>query len=120
MEYLGFFIELVVALLLVCGGLTAVIGGIGMVRFNDFYMRMHGPAMSSTMALGCMILASILFFWFHTGTPSFPELILTLFVLITAPVSAHLLTMSALHLKLPRQSNTQGGPFELNEKIDQD
>ncbi|MGJ8515662.1 monovalent cation/H(+) antiporter subunit G [Carnimonas bestiolae] len=113
-------IESVIALLLVVGGLAAVTGAVGMLRFNDFYMRMHGPAMSSTVGVGAIILASIGFFWFHTHTFSAQELILMVLLMVTTPISAHLLTMSAMHMKLPRQSNTQGGPFEINEQIDQD
>lgn len=112
--------ECIVAALLVIGGLTSFIGAIGLLRFNDFYMRIHGAAMCSTVGIGSAIVASIIFFWVRTGSAGAPELLITLFTLITTPVSAHLLTMSALHLKLPRQANTLGGPFELNERIDQD
>lgn len=114
------FFECLVALLLVIGGLASFVGAIGLIRFNDFYMRIHGAAMCSTVGIGSAIVASILFFWVKTGSVGAPELLITLFTLITTPVSAHLLTMSALYLKLPRQANTQGGPFELNERIDQD
>ena len=112
-------IEAVIGLLVIVGGLTAMIGSFGMVRFNDFYVRIHGAAMCSTAGTGGAVLASVLFFWIHSGSPLGQELLITLFTVITAPVSAHLLTMSALHLKLPRQANTEGGPFELNERIDQ-
>lgn len=113
-------VESIVALLLIAGGLTALTGALGMLRFNDFYMRMHGPAMSSTIGIGSIILASIGFLWFHTGVFSAQELLLMVLLMVTTPISAHLLTMSAMHMKLPRQSNTLGGPFEINEQIDQD
>jgi len=115
-----FLIQCFIAILLVIGGMAALIGAIGTMRFNDFYMRMHGPAMSSTVGLGSIIIASIIFYWYHLGTLRTPELVLLVLVIITTPISAHLLTMTAMHLKLPRQSNTKGGPFEINEKIDQD
>lgn len=112
-------IEALVGVLVIIGGVTATIGSFGMVRFNDFYVRIHGAAMCSTVGTGSAVLASMLFFWMHLGSPLGQELLITLFTVITTPVSAHLLTMSALHLKLPRQANTEGGPFELNERIDQ-
>lgn len=113
-------IQCLVSILLIIGGLAALIGAIGMLRFNDFYMRMHGPAMSSTIGIGCCIIASIIFYWFHTGSLGLQPLVLMVLVVVTTPISAHLLTMSAMHMKLPRQSNTKGGPFEINEQIDQD
>ncbi|MEO8281391.1 MAG: monovalent cation/H(+) antiporter subunit G, partial [Ideonella sp.] len=37
------WIQIPIAAMLVVGGLFTLIGAIGLVRFGDFFMRMHAP-----------------------------------------------------------------------------
>ncbi|WP_106477472.1 Na+/H+ antiporter subunit G [Phytohalomonas tamaricis] len=108
--------EAVISLLLITAGVLSLIGALGLLRFKDFYMRLHGPTKSSTLGVGCTLIASVAYFWLQEGTPSAQEMLITLFLIITAPVSAHLLAMSALHHKLPLYERTQGEPVELKTK----
>ncbi|MEJ8836155.1 Na+/H+ antiporter subunit G [Ramlibacter sp. AN1133] len=92
-------LEAAVALLLVVGGSFALVGAIGLVRFDDFFMRLHAPTKASTLGVGGVLLASLLWHWGH-GTWSLRELLIALFIFITAPVSANLLAQAALHLRV--------------------
>ena len=85
------------ALLLVCGGLLAFIGALGLLRMKTFYARMHPPTMGTTLGSGCVLIASMLVFSALLQRPVVHELVITLFILITAPVSAMTLTRAALH-----------------------
>ena len=86
-----------VALLLVVGGSFCLIGAIGFVRFRDFFMRLHAPTKASTLGVGGLLLASMAGHWGH-GQWALRELLITLFLFVTAPVSANLLAQAALHL----------------------
>jgi multicomponent K+:H+ antiporter subunit G len=89
-------LEAAIAAMLVIGGLFLAIGAIGLVRFPDFYMRLHAPTKASTLGVGGVLVASML--WHASqGQWSLRELLITLFVFVTAPVSAHLLALAALH-----------------------
>jgi len=90
MEYL------VCALLLVGGGF-ALVGSWGMVKLGDFYKRLHGPTKASTLGVGGVLLAAMLWL-LMLGQPSLRELLITLFLFMTAPVSAHLMAKAALAL----------------------
>lgn len=79
------------ALLLVCGGLLTVVGSLGLLRLNAFYARIHAPTMGSTLGAGCVLLASMLTSSALAGRPVIHELLITLFILITSPVTAMLL-----------------------------
>jgi multicomponent K+:H+ antiporter subunit G len=96
-------IELLVSLLVVAGALFTLIGSLGLVRLRDFYTRLHGPTKATTLGVGSLLLASAI--WFSTrGTGlSLHEVLITLFLFITAPVSAQLLAKAALHLRLHGQ-----------------
>lgn len=96
-------IEWAAAILIVLGAFFLLVGAIGMVRLPDFYMRLHAPTKSSTLGVGGVLLASLLLGW-SQGRFGIAELLITLFVFVTAPVSANLLAQAALHLRLPSRA----------------
>jgi len=91
--------EALLSFFLVGGALFALLGSWGLARLPDFYTRLHGPSKASTLGLGGILMASMLYFAAH-GAPSLHELMITLFLFISTPVSAHLLVKAALHLKV--------------------
>jgi multicomponent K+:H+ antiporter subunit G len=95
--------QVVIAAMLVVGGSFALVGAIGMLRFRDFYMRMHAPTKATTLGVGGVLAASLLANWAH-GNHGVHELLIVLFLFITAPVSANLMAMAALHLRAPSQA----------------
>ena len=101
-------IELLVALFLLTGAAFAFIGSLGLARLPDFYMRLHGPTKATTLGVGGMILGSVLYFSTRGDGLSLHELLISLFLFITAPVSAHMLAKAALHLRLRTVARTRG------------
>ncbi|MCU0957437.1 MAG: Na+/H+ antiporter subunit G [Hydrogenophaga sp.] len=91
--------ENIAAVLILVASAFLLVGAVGLVRFQDFYMRLHAPTKASTLGVGGMLIASMLVTYTH-GYPGIAELLITLFVFVTAPVSANLLGEAALHLKL--------------------
>lgn len=96
-------VEAAIAFLLVVGGSFSLIGAIGLVRFRDFYMRLHAPTKASTLGIGGILLASMLWHW-GLGAWALRELLVTLFLFVTAPISANLLAQAALHLRVPTRA----------------
>jgi len=70
------------------------------VRLKDFYTRLHGPTKATTLGVGSLLIASVVHFSTQGNGLSLHEILVTLFLFITAPVSAHLLSKAALHLRL--------------------
>ena len=99
---MNFILELIVSLLLIAAAFFTLVGAIGLARLQDFYMRLHSPTKASTLGVGGVLLASIAY---SLSDLKFPhELLITLFVFVTAPVSAHLLCQAAIRLKLRSQA----------------
>jgi multicomponent K+:H+ antiporter subunit G len=96
-------LEFLTSLCLVAGGLFALVGAIGLVRLPDFLMRLHAPTKSTTLGVGGALLASMLYF-VGSGRWMVHELLITLFLFVTAPVSALMLARAALHLNLPSRA----------------
>jgi multicomponent K+:H+ antiporter subunit G len=89
----------IAALLILIASFFLLVGAIGLVRFPDFYMRLHAPTKASTLGVGGVLLASMVL-TFAQGRFGVAELLITLFVFVTAPVSANLMAQAALHLKV--------------------
>ncbi|MFL9608742.1 Na+/H+ antiporter subunit G [Methylobacillus pratensis] len=93
-------LEILLSLLIVTGALLTFIGSLGLARLRDFYTRLHGPTKGTTLGVGSLLIASSIFFSVQGDGVSLHEVLITLFLFITAPISAHLLAKSALHLKV--------------------
>lgn len=100
--------EWLVALLAVAGSLFVLMGSVALVKLPDFYTRLHGPTKATTLGLGALVLASMAYFNFVKGELSVQQLLIALFLFITAPITAHMLIKAALHLKLEGTRQTSG------------
>ena len=98
----GRWAALPASILLVASGLLTVVGAVGLIRFPNFFMRMHPPAMGSTLGAGGVIVASMLVRSAAAGRPVVHELLITLFIVITAPITAMLLARAAVYRKARR------------------
>lgn len=92
-------IEWLAAGLIVISAFFVLVGAIGLARLPDFFMRLHAPTKASTLGLGGVLIVSMLLGLVH-GRAGIAELLITLFVFMTAPVSANLMAQAGLHLNL--------------------
>ncbi|WP_210397867.1 Na+/H+ antiporter subunit G [Motiliproteus sediminis] len=104
-------LEILVSLLLLAGGGFMLLGSWGLVRLPDFYTRLHAPTKATTLGMAGLLLASMIYFSVSEARLSVHELLITLFLLLTAPVSAHMLAKTALHHRVKVVDRTQGKPL---------
>jgi multicomponent K+:H+ antiporter subunit G len=108
---LGFLGEALVALLLLAGSFFMLVGSFGLLRLPSFVQRLHGPTKATTLGVGGILIASMLFFLFTTGRVSVHELLITLFLFLTAPVTAYMLAKAHLHrARLQKELPPTGRP----------
>jgi len=109
--------DALVATLLVVAAAFALIGSFGLAKLSDFFRRLHGPTKAATLGVGGALLASMLHFGVRDGAVSLHEVLISVFVFFTAPVSGHLLAKAMLHLSglpvdpggAPAQAPGEGG-----------
>jgi len=89
-----------VSILLVIGGTIVLIGALGLLRLPNFYQRIHGPAITVTLGAGCLLIASMIYFTALQSRLVIHEIIITLFVLLTAPIVAMLIIRAAVYRDL--------------------
>jgi multicomponent K+:H+ antiporter subunit G len=94
--------EWAVAVLLLVGSFFTLVGAIGLVRLPDFFMRLHGPTKATTLGVGGVLLAAIV----QAASAGFAmrELLIAVFLFMTAPVSAYLMAQAGLRLRLPSKA----------------
>jgi len=97
-DQLPLWADALIAAMLLVSALTALIGSFALVKFSDFYKRLHGPTKATTLGVGGVLVASAVYFTVRGPGFSVHEFLITLFLFLTAPVSAHLLVKAALHL----------------------
>jgi multicomponent K+:H+ antiporter subunit G len=105
--------EILVSALIVIGTSFALVGSWGLVRLPDLPSRLHAPTKATTLGIGGALLASMLHAFVLRGELSFHELAITLFLFLTAPITAHFLAKAWLHrhgdpAQLPPPAGAQG------------
>ena len=108
MDELHWAWQAAIAALLVIAGIFALVGAVGMLRFPDFFMRLHAPTKATTLGVGGVLLASMVLSWAR-GSVGVHELLITIFLFVTAPISASLLAKAALHLRAPSKAGQAPG-----------
>jgi multicomponent K+:H+ antiporter subunit G len=93
-------LEIFLSLLILIGAGFTLVGSLGLLRLRDFYSRLHAPTKATTLGVGSLLIASAVFFSNQGDGLSLHEVLVTLFLFITAPVGAHLMAKAALHLRL--------------------
>jgi multicomponent K+:H+ antiporter subunit G len=111
-EPMALWVEILVSLLLILGSLFVLIGALGLYRLPDFFMRLHGPTKATTLGVGGVVMASLVFFSADRDGLSLHELLISLFLFISAPVSAYMLAKAAVLQQLPLDRKTRGTPWD--------
>jgi multicomponent K+:H+ antiporter subunit G len=88
--------EWLVAALVLASGLVVLSAALGLTRLQDFFLRMHAPALASTLGAWLVTFASIAYFSFRSEHPALHVWLVIIVLSITAPVTTMLLARAAL------------------------
>jgi multicomponent K+:H+ antiporter subunit G len=110
---MNFVVELLIAISLVISGIFGLVGSYGLVKLKDSLQRLHAPTKATTLGVGGVLVASMIYFFAKTGSLSIHELLISVFLLLTAPITANFIakTYLARHLKesdLPKSQSSCG------------
>ena len=98
----------IAAAFLVSGGLFSLIAGVGIVRLDDIYMRMHAATKAGTLGLALICVAAMIKAdsWAQVAEAVF----VFLFMIASAPVGAHLIGRAAFRTRIPEAPHTRHDP----------
>lgn len=98
---LALIAEILVTLLIVIGSSFVLIGSFGLVKLPDLVTRLHAPTKATTVGVGAVLIASMLYFTLLEEDYSFHELVITVFLFLTAPLTANFVAKAYMHRHIP-------------------
>jgi multicomponent Na+:H+ antiporter subunit G len=85
--------ELLGAVFVVVGSFFLLVGTVGLLRLPDIYNRMHATSKATTLGAASMFLAG--YIRFGPDDMGLPSLVGIVFLFLTAPTGAHMISRSA-------------------------
>ena len=92
------WIDLFSWVLLMGGSFVGISGGIGLLRFPDFYTRMHAAGVTDTLCAALILLGLML--QAGWGLVLLKLFVILALLLLTSPTATHALGRAALHSRL--------------------
>lgn len=96
-------IEAVVAFFLIVSGIFGLVGSYGLNKLTDTMQRLHAPTKATTLGVGGVLIASMIHFLLIGQEFTFHEVLITLFLFLTAPISANFIAKTYL-MEKPQKS----------------
>jgi len=88
-------LQVLSAILLIAGSLLGLVGAIGVLRFPDFYTRLHAAGITDTLCTALFL--GGLMIQFGMTLASMKLLLIFVFMLFTCPTATHALSKAARH-----------------------
>ncbi len=85
--------DLIAAALMLSGAFFVLVAALGALRMPDLFLRMHAATKAGTLGAGLVLAAAL--FVFGTTAVATKAVLVFLFLLLTAPVGAHVLGRAA-------------------------
>jgi multicomponent Na+:H+ antiporter subunit G len=98
----------ITAALLLAGAFFCLVAGLGVVRMGDVFERMHAATKAGTLGLALICIASMVQAdsWLQMVEAGF----VFLFMILSAPIGAHLIGRAAFRTREPVDPRTQIDP----------
>lgn len=87
-------LEWMTAAVMLLGSLFALLAAVGLLRFPDTFLRMQATAKASTLGIACLLLGAAL--QLRDLSSSIRLGSIAAFIMLTAPLSAHVVARAAL------------------------
>lgn len=92
-------VDLIASLLILVGTFFLLVGSIGLIRFPDVLCRLHATTKTTTLG-ACSILLAATLKYGHSPI-GLKSLLALWFLLLTAPVGAHMIARAAYRGRVP-------------------
>ncbi|MCE5090632.1 Na+/H+ antiporter subunit G [Staphylococcus devriesei] len=124
MELINEIVDLIAAFLIFLGSIIAVISAVGIVKFQDVFLRSHASTKSSTLSVLLTLVGVLIYFTNEQSFFSVRLLLSIVFINLTSPVGMHLVARAAYRTgaymyrkdDVPRQSTILLSSKEYNTK----
>lgn len=98
--------EILTSLFLLLGVFFAAAGALGLLRMPDVYNRIHAMSKSSSLGVVSILIASSIHFLTHGSVFSLKEVAILVFLYLSNPIGAHMITRAAYLVGVPLSDRT--------------
>ena len=95
MEIIKDIVSLIASILIFLGSIIALISAIGIVKFQDVFLRSHASTKSSTLSVLLTVVGVLIYFIVNSGFFIVRLLLSLVFINLTSPVGMHLISRAA-------------------------
>lgn len=96
--------NLIICVLSTIGALAILFASIGIVRMPDFYLRLSVTVKAATLGVGLFLACAAIIFPDVSVTTK--SVAIAFFLILTAPVAAHMIARTAYHKEVPTWEGT--------------
>lgn len=100
---MSIYLQVLVVIHVLVGGFFVFVGSFGLIKLPDLMSRLHGPSKATTLGVGGCLIASMIHFGAIEGRLSIQEILITFFLFLTTPVTAHFVAKAHLHTRVDPQ-----------------
>jgi multicomponent Na+:H+ antiporter subunit G len=108
--------NILIGVLSTVGALAILFASIGILRMPDFYLRLSVTVKAATMGVGLFLICAAIIFPDVSVTTK--AMATVLFLVLTAPVGAHMIARTAYHSKIAIWKDTVMDEYE--KDVDQE
>lgn len=102
--------DIIIGILSTIGALSILFASIGILRMPDFYLRLSVTVKAGTLGIGFLLMCAGIIFPDVSVTTK--VIAIVFFLVLTAPVAAHMVARTAYHKKVPLWKDTIIDEFE--------
>lgn len=111
---ISFFVDIIASGLVILGAAFVFIGSLGLIRFKNFWHRLHASGLIDTLGMLSIMLGLIVREGFnHASLKLFLMMIL---LIITIPTTTHVLANAAFHSGLKPQVKDKIDPYDASSQ----
>lgn len=93
--WINSILNILTVIFLLLGTFFVFSGSLGVFRFPDVYTRLHAATKASTLGIASILIGAFIFLYVAHDIVSGKLLLAIVFILLTAPVSGHMISRAA-------------------------
>lgn len=101
---MNIFFDVIISVLLILGGVFSLIGNYGLIKLKGGMQRLHAPTIVATFAIGTILIASIIYYTVLRQEFSWHELLILIFLFLSAPIIANFVAKVRMHLNVKEKN----------------
>lgn len=109
---INIILNLLTIIFLVFGTFFIFSGSLGIFRFPDVYTRLHAATKASTLGIASILVGAFIFLYVEHGIVSGKLILGIVFILLTAPVSGHMISRAAHHSGIKPVTHNREDAYE--------